>query len=291
MSPNAGSLRYNTRMKQQSPEDILKLARERIAERHAQERRDRDRGWRLAFWALLVTLLVTLLLAPGDLSFKLYAVVHGLIAQLHNVFLAGQQLPVCARNIGIYGSFLIATGYLWWRGRRRAGAWPACSLTVTLLVFAAIMTFDGFNSLFGDLGWPQLYAPHNWLRTASGLLFGTALTGAILLVWNQVLHAEIDRNMPIITWPDLAAVLLLNSLLFLLVYSNIGWLYWPLAWFVVLGILGELYMVNVLVIATMLGYGKSVRRLRDLARPATLALLSTTVIVGGLALWRFSLQA
>jgi uncharacterized membrane protein len=289
MSPTAGPLRYNTCMKQQSPEEILKLARERIAERHAQERRERDRGWRPAFWALLGLLLGTLLLAPGDLSFKLYAVVHGLIAQLHNVFLAGQQLPVCARNIGIYGSFLITTGYLWWRGRRRAGAWPARSITVTLLVFAVIMTFDGFNSLFGDLGWPQLYSPQNRLRTISGVLFGTALTCAILLVWNRVLHAEIDRSMPIITWPDLGAVLLLNGLLFLLVYSDSGWLYWPLAWFVVLGILGELYMVNVLVIATVLGYGKTIRRLSDLARPATLALLSTTVIVGGLALWRFSL--
>lgn len=278
-------------MKQQSPEEILKLARERIAERHAEERRERDRGWQLAFWALLGTLLGTLLLAPGELSFKLYAVVHGLIAQLHNVFLAGQQLPVCARNIGIYGSFLLTTGYLWWRGRRRAGAWPTRSLTITLLLFAAFMTFDGFNSLFGDLGWPQLYSPRNWLRTASGLLFGIGLTCAILLVWNRVLHAEIDRSMPIISWPDLGAIVLLNSLLFLLVYSDIGWLYWPLAWFVVLGIFGELYMVNVLVIATILGYRKSVRRLSELARPATLALLSTTVIVGGLALWRFSLQA
>lgn len=276
-------------MSQQSPEEIIRRAHERIAERRAEERRQQNRGWQTAFWLLLAALLLALLLAPGDLSFKLYALVHGLIAQLHNVFIDGRQLPVCARNIGIYSSFLITTGWLWARGRRRAGAWPPRSLSILLLLFVALMTFDGFNSLAGDMGWPQLYAPRNWLRTISGLLMGIGLTSAILLVWNRALHAEIDRTMPIINWADLAALLLLNGLFFLLVYSDTGWLYWPLAWFVVIGIVGELYMVNVLVIATVMGYRQSIRRLSELARPATIALLTNTAIVGGLALLRFSL--
>src|SRR4051794_14769869 len=103
-------------MSERTSEEILEMARNEITARKTQaiERRGlRELPWRYAFIGLAGVLLLGLLAWPGmPLEWKMYAVVHGVCAQAHNVDLAGMQLPLCARNTGIYSGFLVSALYL-----------------------------------------------------------------------------------------------------------------------------------------------------------------------------------
>jgi hypothetical protein len=278
-------------MTQPHPDEILELARQRIAARHTQtvDPAPNDRRWALIFALLLGGGLLALLLWPGvTLQWKLFAVVHGLIAQKHLVYLGELALPVCARNLGIYGAFLITLGYLFASGRGRAAALPPRSLLVVLGLGAAAMVFDGVNSLLEDTGRAYLYAPRNDLRTISGALFGIALTPILLYVFNRGLRANLEPQRPVLDWPGFAALLLLNGLLVVLVHSGIGILYWPLAFFGVIGLLSEVFVVFLMLTGVALGYTRRVTHLIQLARPACVALVPTMLFAGGLAWIRFA---
>jgi uncharacterized membrane protein len=286
-------------MSNKTPEDILDLARQRIElrkqqehdlrEQVEQERAARERPWQYIFLSVLGALLLALFLAPGaSLEWKLYAIVHGLVAQQHNVFLDGRQLPICARNIGIYSGFLITLAYLWVGGRRYAGRLPAKSLMALLGAFVLIMAVDGFNSLFGTIGQPQLYLSRNDLRTVTGAGMGITMAAAFLFVFNRSLRQNVDKRQPVMGWRDLGVVLALNGLMTLAVYSGLGLLYWPLAFLSFFGLVGQLFVINVLIVSLLMGYGNSITSMRELARPATFALLTNLLIIGALALLRFA---
>lgn len=278
-------------MTQPHPDEILELARERIAARQtpSTDPAPDERRWALIFALLLGGGLLVFLLWPGQtLQWKLFAAVHGLVAQKHLVYLGELALPVCARNLGIYSAFLITLGYLFAAGRARAAALPTRSLLIVLGLGAAAMVFDGVNSLLEDTGRAYLYTPRNDLRTISGALFGTALTALLFFVFNRGLRANAEPLRPVLHWPGFGILILLNGLFFALVYSGIGWLYWPLAFFAVIGLLGEVFVVFLMLTAVGMGYARRTTRLIQLARPACVALLPTLLFVGGLAWIRFT---
>ncbi len=283
-------------MSQPPPDEILELARERIAARRDAERATndvaaarRERRWGVAFLLLLSTLLLTFVLWPGaTLEWKLDAAVHGLVAQKHLVFLGERPLPLCARNLGIYSVFLLTLGYLWARGRGHAAALPPRPLLAVLGLGVLAMGFDGVNSLLEDTGRAYLYVPRHDLRTITGALFAIALTPIILLVFNQALRANAERERPVLEWRDFGGLLVVNGLFVALAYSGLALLYWPLALLGVVGIIGELFTMFLLVTAVALGYSRRVTSLAQLGRPACIALLLTVAFAGGLALLRFA---
>lgn len=283
-------------MSEPEPDKILELARQRITDRRSAEYQEliaataqHERPWQFIFLGLVATLLLGFLFWPGpSLDWKLYAAVHGLVAQKHLVSLEQMALPVCARNIGIYGSFALSLGYLLLRGRARATGLPTRPLLITLGLFILLMLGDGINSVLEDSGRSYFYLPRNDLRTITGALFGVALTPIILLVFNQSLRADADPTQPVLTWGDLGWLLILNGLLLLAVYSNSSLLYWPLALFSVISLVGELFTIVTMVIAASMGYRQRTTALRQLARPACLALIVTVGFVSLLALIRFS---
>ncbi len=116
-------------MSQRTSDEVLEMARQEIAARKAQEspeRRLREMPWRYAFMGLVGALLLGLIAWPGmPLDRKMYSVVHGVCAQIHNVQVGGIDLPLCARNTGIYSSFFITSLYLLAIGRRPRRQAPA----------------------------------------------------------------------------------------------------------------------------------------------------------------------
>ncbi|PDW03945.1 DUF2085 domain-containing protein [Candidatus Viridilinea mediisalina] len=282
-------------MKDRNSDKILALARERIAERQAAEHAAKqlalvnERPWQFIFLGLLTALLLTFFFWPGyALDWKLYATVHGLVAQKHNVSLGGNELPVCARNLGIYSSFVLSVAYLFARGRGRAAAFPPRPIVLLLGLFVLSMAFDGVNSLLEDTGRTYLYEPRNDLRTITGVLFGIAMTSIIMVIFNQSLRADAERESPILTWDDLGGLLLLNALFVGVAHSNMGFFYWPLAFFSVGSLVAELFVVFTMAIATAMGYMGRITSLTQLARPACLGLGITVLFVGGLAALRFA---
>src|SRR5262245_36494853 len=125
-------------MSQQTSEEILEMARKEIASRKAlvaEQRSTHEFSWRYVFFGLLCGLLLGLVAWPGlPLDRKMYSVVHGVCAQIHNVRVGGVDLPLCARNTGIYSSFLITSLYLLALGRRRAAKLPPWTITIALIL-------------------------------------------------------------------------------------------------------------------------------------------------------------
>jgi uncharacterized membrane protein len=252
-----------------------------------------ERPWLWMFVGVFGALLTMLLFWPGiPLEWKMYSVVHGVCAQQHNIILGGAQFPICARNTGIYSSFLLTLLYVYAIGRARAGGLPPLSVGLALLLFVAIMAVDGFNSLFVDLGMRYLYIPDNRLRTLTGMGMGVSIAVMLHLVLNKTLRKDVDDFMPVLRgWPELLGILTINALVLAAIYGNLSFMFWPLAFIAFFGITGVLYLVCLLLISLVLGYEGRVTELRQLARPATLALLPTLAILGSMAWLRFWLES
>lgn len=290
-------------MSEKTPDEVLELARRQIATRREAEQHQqmqtqqtqtrRERPWRYIFLGVMGTLLLALLFTPGlPLQWKMYAVVHGVCAQQHNIFIGELQVPICARNSGIYISFLITMIYFWVIGRGRAGRIPPWPIAAVLVAFVVVMGIDGFNSLFLDLGLPYLYTPRNELRTLTGMGMGVAVATVMLLILNTTLRQNVDDQQPLLkSWRELGGVLLLDFLILVALYGNLELLYWPLAFLSFTGIISVLYLVSLLLVSLFMGYEGRVTHPAQLAKPATIALLPTLLMLAALSGLRFWLEA
>jgi uncharacterized membrane protein len=248
-------------MSEPTPEEVIALARRHMAERaiaaHPPVSEARiERPWLWLCAAAFGVLLLALLFWPGaPLQWKMYAVVHGVCAQQHNITLGGAPFPICARNSGIYISFLLTLGYIYAIGRGRAGGVPPLPITITLVAFVAIMAVDGFNSLFADVGQAHLYEPNNLVRTVTGMGMGVSVAVMLHLVLTKTLRKDVDDATPSLKgWGELLGILLIDLLVLLAIYGNLSLLYWPLAFTAFLGITGVLYLVSLLLTSLFMGY-------------------------------------
>lgn len=279
-----------------SSDEIIELARRDMATRQAQaqvERRAAETPWRYAFIGMLGAILLGMLLWPGaPLNWKMYAAVHGVCAQIHNVSLGGEQLPLCARNTGIYSGFLLTMIYLLLLGRGRAAKLPPPAIIAALALLVVVMAIDGFNSMFVDLFLPHLYTPRNDLRTLTGIGMGTGMAVMMILILNMSLRRDADMEQRVIgNWRELGGALLLGLLVHAAIYGNVAISYWPIAIVAWAGIVGILFCVNLLIVALIMQYEARVTNLTELARPATVALVMTALMLGAMSWGRFWLEA
>ena len=278
-------------MSEYTPDDILRMAQERISARKVATRRSLP--WGAIFLGSFSALLLALLFSPGmPLEWKMYAVVHGICAQQHNIFVGGLQFPLCARNSGIYLSFMLTFIYLYAMGRGRAGKLPPWHISLTLLAFVGIMAVDGFNSLLLDLGLPNWYQPDNFLRTLTGMGMGITIATMLHIVLNNTLRQNVDPQQPVFSrWSELLGIIAVDLLALAAIYGNLGITFWPLAFLAFFGILGVLYLVCLLLTSLFMGYEGKVTHLRQLAQPATIALIPTLLIAGMMSWLRFWMES
>ncbi len=266
-------------------QDILEQARQQVHERSITTAQRRERPWQWAFAGLALTLIGGVWFLPGStLAARLHLVVQGVCAQAHFLYVGPLQMPLCARNTGIYAGFLGSLLYLLALGRGRAGRMPRLPLVIVLGLGVIAMAVDGTNSLLLDMGNHNLYTPHNILRLITGLLMGTSMAVFLLLLFNLSLRANVRTEQRVLgAWYEYAGALLADVLLFGLIWTGPPALYYPLAIFSVLGIVGVLFTTNVFVVAMVSGFENRLRRLPQLSRPATIALLLTAGELGLLA--------
>jgi uncharacterized membrane protein len=238
-------------------------------------------------------LLVGLLLTPGiPLDQKMYMVLHGMCSQDHTVSLGGITFPICARCSGIYITTVITTIYLWAIGRGRAGRVPPWPISAVLLLLVLLMGIDGLNSMTTAMGAWSLYEPMNELRSITGTGMGVGMAVLLMLMINIALRKDVQDQQPVLqSWRELATVLILNSLVLVAIYGNLDFMAWPLAITAFLGMSGVIYAVSLLLVSLFMGYDGAVTSLAQLAKPATLALIPTVVILIGMASLRYWLEA
>lgn len=270
---------------EQTP-DILELARHEMAQRRVQEAQrsaEQQQPWLWAFLGLSLTLIGGVLFLPmGTLDHRLHMIVHGVCAQAHYLTIGGYTMPLCARNTGIYAGFLATVLYLLVLGRARAAKMPPLSITIALGLAVVVMGIDGFNSLLLDVGGYNVYTPQNYLRVITGLGMGIAIGTFFVLMFNLSLRYDARQEQRVLrNWPELLGMVATAALLYSLLFTAPEWLFYPLAIFSVIGIVGVLFVANMFVVAMLTGLEGRVLRLKQLSRPATFGLALT---VGELAL-------
>lgn len=210
----------------------------------------------------------------------------------HSLFLGGWQLPLCARCTGTFLGAAVSLLALVWRGRSRTGNLPPVGILATLLASVAAWGVDGMNSFLSLLpGAPHLYTPNNFLRLATGLLNGTALVHLALPVVNLTLWKESSPDPSLQSWGELGSLLAVLAACGALVLWGPGWLYGPVAFWSILGVLALLTLVNTVIATVLLGREGAARSARQLAVPLAAATLLTAAEVAAIVALRGWLEA
>ncbi len=250
---------------------------------------------------LLALVSAAALVLPGSLKYKLDFLGFGVCHQLssHSLFIAGHQLPLCARCSGIYLGTLL-TAILQGILRPRAGALPARRVFPLLVFMFAVMVFDGINSTFQAIpGATFLYETSNWLRLVTGILAGIALMFVLYPLFNQslwrpqLLQRERSIDLPF----ELCGYLVVAGVVAGLLLSSAGdstigdWLYWPLAFGAIGGLLLLLTMTNLLLVSAVTRRAGTVLSRQAALTPLLLGLILALVELTALANVRIALTS
>jgi len=201
--------------------------------------------WLVAFWTLA---LAVFFLVPWPLPGKVWAAAHGICAQHagHMLGFAGQLLPLCARDSGLYLGTLLGMAYLLARGRSLAAGRPARWFWIAFVAIVFFFAVDVANSTVADWFQSGVYPPDNLLRLSSGILLGATM--AVPLLWALNLSfagRQLDRPL-LPLWIDLPALLLVAVLGGVALASGWSPLYVPLAVLSLAGMVGMLVGANFL---------------------------------------------
>jgi uncharacterized membrane protein len=244
-------------------------------------------------WATWVLGLAVLgfLLAPWSLYDKLWAIAYGICPQRpeHSLFFGGVQMPIEAREGGMFGGFLLGVIYLIVIGRGRAWRLPSRKILAVLLGFIAIMGLDGINAVAYDLYFPTPYAPNLYLRMGTGLLTGLALAGILLPIFNQSIWQQRNGTVTISSWRDLLPALLLFAAMWLTGLSGWKLFLYPIS---ILAIFGQVILMVSLAVMTASIIFRREGQVRNFTELAPLILVALIIVAAGLGMTsavRFSL--
>lgn len=199
------------------------------------------------------------------------------------------QLPLEARDFGIYVGFLATWGYLAAIGRGRVKGMPRPWIMLVLISFVAIMGFDGLNAFAYDLQRvPHLYEPRLELRLGTGLLCGIAFAGFLVPVVNFALWRDTDMRPVMETWKHLAGALVVAAILFAMNASELGIFFWPLAIVTSASTIILIALINLVFIISMFRKEGTAVTLRDALNPFAPAVALAIVELGALSLLRFA---
>ena len=206
---------------------------------------------------------------------------YGLCHQLpeRSYFAGGFQLPVCARDTGIYLGFVASLLVLWLLHRgQRPSALPRWPVLALVGVFIGSMAFDGITSYAG------LRETTNTLRLITGVLTGWALAAITVPMLNAQLWVRPGRGRLLDTWPRAAAWLaaVVGAYLaaaYVLPYTGVVY---PIL--VSLAILVTFVSVNLVLVCLVPHFEGRADRLRE-AWPQLLIALALTLMELGASTW------
>jgi uncharacterized membrane protein len=241
---------------------------------------------------LLVAGIVFFALAtPGDLDYKIDALGFGVCHQIgtHSYFAGEHQLPLCARCTGIYLGAL--SGLVLLMGLRpRARRLPARGIALLLGVFFLAMILDGVNSTLQTFG-GGLWQTTNFIRIVTGALAGIAIVFIFYPVFNMSLwNPDTSRKERSVEQPfELVGYLVLAGILVALVVQAADWLYYPLAFLGLLGLVALLTMANTILVLIISRREATIRTMSAALTPILIGLLISLVELALLAWGRSAL--
>ena len=203
------------------------------------------------------------------------------------------QLPLEARDFGMYVGFLAVWAYLIALGRGRAKGMPSVWILVLLIIFIGVMGLDGINAFLFDLhknipNIPYLYEPRLQLRLATGLLTGITFAGILTPVVNYSLWRQDDQRPVIETGKQFIGALVIVAILFVMNESRWGiWLY-PLAIVTSASTLILIGLINMVFVISLFRKDGAAITWRDTLNPFAAGVLLALIELGLLSLMRYA---
>ena len=239
----------------------------------------------LAALCLVAALVPKSWLKPLDLVG--YAVCHRIAAR--SFIISNTQLPVCARDTGMFGMALLGLALLAAVLPVRATQPPRKAIALVFVAFFLAWGFDGLNSYVQLLrGTPLFYLPQNWLRLVTGAGMGLALTVYVVPLFNQAVWLTPEPAPVVYAWRGVAQLVGLAVVYIGLVLWQPSFLYGPIALISTLGVLVLLMIVNGLLFALAIKRAGNMTRWRELLLPALVGLALTLLEIGVIDWLRFT---
>jgi len=210
---------------------------------------------------------------------------YGLCHQLpeRSFFGGGVQVPVCARDTGIYVGFLVSVLVITAMQRNRPTGLPSLSVSILMGGFVLAMAADGLTSYAG------LRETSNLTRLVTGLMAGYAM-GALALpllndqLWRNGSHDRVlGTGRAVAVW--LASLAIAVPALWWIA-PLLGALY-PLL--VVSSILGTLTLVNLILVCLLPAFERRADRVSDAWTQLLVAFALSWVEVALSALLKYGL--
>jgi uncharacterized membrane protein len=232
-----------------------------------------------------------LLLTPAGLLGKAdavgYAVCHRIPARTFHIH--DRPLPLCARCTGIYLGVLTALGNYAARGRLRAARWPQVRFAAVMLLAAATIALDGFNSYFSLFeAYTPLYPPHNTLRLITGTAAGLALFTIILPVFNATVWYDPPRHAPVQRWRDLGVLFGTAAAGIGLVLLDLAAVRYVVGLLTSAGVVMMFGIIGTVLFLTVTRRENTLVTWRDLALPALAGLTFAITVIGVIDAARYS---
>jgi hypothetical protein len=180
------------------------------------------------------------------------------------------QLPLCARDTGMFTGALLGSVSFAVVQRKRAALFPGRPYLFVLAAFFLLWAFDGFNSYMMLLqGNVFLYMPQNWLRLTTGALMGVTLSAFVTPLFNSaVWQPNLVSSEPSVTsWRDVARLVAIAVGIIAVVLWQPDFLLGPIALYSTLGVLLLLVVVNALLIILLMKREGKIERWSQLALP------------------------
>jgi uncharacterized membrane protein len=215
----------------------------------------------------------------------------GLCHQLpaRSLFGGAHQVPVCARDTGIYVGFVVS--YLivvaLARGSRPAETPPIALMVIGVALIAA-MGFDGISSY---AGWRET---SNELRLATGLGAGYGIGLFLVPLLNSELWRTQSATRPLGQWWEGALWVASLPVAYAVTWWLLPWLDIGYPLLVTGAILVTFTLVNLVLVAVLTPYDRRAERLSDLVVPVVAAFALTVVELAGAAalkLWTVGVTA
>jgi uncharacterized membrane protein len=213
---------------------------------------------------------------------------YGLCHQLpeRSFFGGGVQVPVCARDTGIYFGVLVSVALisLLHRGSRPTGL-PTPAGWVTIVLMIGAMALDGVTEYAG------LRSTTNELRLITGLLSGFAIGALIAPMVNDELWRRSSGERVLNTLSRLTLWLLAVPVSYAVVYWGLPLLGAVYPVLVALSIVATLVLVNLVIVCVLPVFERRAESVLDTWAPVLAALALSALEIWGSAQLRLATMA
>ena len=219
-----------------------------------------------------------------------YAVCHRIPSR--SFIVAGAQLPVCARDTGMFSAALLGLVLFAATLQTRAALFPRRPWVFVFALAFGLWAFDGFNSYFLlATGHTLLYTPQNWLRLTTGALMGASLSAFVAALFNQAVWRDVTNVATVTGWRDMVKLAGVVVFVIATVLWQPDFLYGPIALTSGMGAVTLLTIVNGLLVLIVLRRHGQVQHWGQLIVPMLAGFNLTLIEVIAIDLLRSTLTA